>query len=292
APSKAEALSVYEKNKSIYSSSPFFVLDAYRVFTDIWKDTELADSMIEANAYLFQKNAVLLKALGYLYQEQGRTQKALEVYKEVLKLRPNYAQSYVDMANAYREVNNAKQAAAMYTRFQYMVDQDLIKPDTTVFMPLFEREYNNLLFLNRNAVVDSKKASSLYVAEEDFQGTRLVFEWNDSETEFELQFVNPGDQYYIWKHSLADNAKLIALEKASGYSTAEYLLDASLPGEWDVNIKYLGNKSLTPSYLKVTIYQNYGSMSQSKVVKVFRLQLKDANQRLFGLNNGTKIAMK
>ncbi|MBT8204838.1 MAG: hypothetical protein KJO20_05635, partial [Eudoraea sp.] len=73
---------------------------------------------------------------------------------------------------------------------------------------------------------------------------------------------------------------------------AEYLLDASLPGEWDVNIKYLGNKSLTPSYLKVTIYQNYGSMSQSKVVKVFRLQLKDANQRLFGLNNGTKIAMK
>ncbi|MBT8209632.1 MAG: carboxypeptidase-like regulatory domain-containing protein, partial [Eudoraea sp.] len=196
APSKAEALSVYDKNKSIYSSSPFFVLDAYRMFTDIWKDTKLADSMIEANAYLFQKNAVLLKALGYLYQEQGRTQKALEVYKEVMKLRPNYAQSYVDMANAYRDVNNAKQAAAMYTRFQYMIDQDLIEPDTTVFMPLFEREYNNLLFLNKNAVVDSQKASSLYVAEEDFQGTRLVFEWNDSETEFELQFVNPGDQYY------------------------------------------------------------------------------------------------
>ncbi len=291
APSKAEALNVYNKNKTIYSSSPYFILDAYSVFSDTWKDTEMADSILESNGYLFEGNAVLLKALAYLYQEQGRSQKALEVYKDVLKLRPNYAQSYVDMANAYRDAKNAKQAAGMYTRFQYMVDQELIMPDTTVFMPLFEREYNNLLFLNKNAVVNTQKASSLYVAEEDFEGTRLVFEWNDSEAEFELQFVNPGDQYYTWKHSLADNAKLIALEKDSGYSTAEYLVDGSLHGEWDVNLKYLGNKSLTPSYLKVTIYQNYGSMTQSKMVKVFRLQLKEANQRLFRLNNGMKVAM-
>lgn len=291
ASSKQAALQAYEQNKKIYSSSPYFVLDAYRSLYDTWKDAEKADEIIASNQFLFDKNPVLLKALAYLYQEQGRKEKALEVYKEVLRLRPNYAQSYLDMANAYRDVNNPKQAAGMYTRFQYMVDSGLIQPDTTVFMPLFEREYNNLLYLNKNAVVDRQKASSLYVAEEEFEGTRLVFEWNDSEAEFELQFVNPGDQYYTWKHSLADNSRLISLEKASGYSVAEYLLDGSLPGEWDVNLKYLGNKSLTPSYLKVTIYQNYGTRSQNKEVRVYRLQLKEANQGLFRLNNGTKVAM-
>ena len=292
ASSKTAAMQAYQTNRKIYGSSPYFFLDSYRELHDTWRDVEQADAVIAENSYIFEKNAVLLKALAYLYQEQGRYDKALELYKEVLRLRPNYAQSYVDLANAYRDARNPKQAAAMYNRFQYMVDNALIKPDTTVFMPLFEREYNNLLFLNKNAVVDRENASSLYVAEEEFEGTRLVFEWNDSETEFELQFVNPGDQYYTWKHSLADNARLISLEKASGYATAEYLLDGSLPGEWEVNIKYLGNKSLTPSYLKVTIYQNYGTFSQSKQVMVYRLQLKEANQRLFRLNNGTKIAMK
>ncbi len=291
APTKEAALQAYQSNRKIYGSSPYFFMDTYREFHDTWKDAAQADVVIADGQFLLEKNAVLLKALGYLYQEQGRLDKALEVYKEVLRLRPNYAQSYVDLANAYRDVRNPKQAAAMYTRFQYMVDNGLIKPDTAVFMPLFEREYNNFLLLNKRAVVDQEKAGSLYVAEEEFQGTRLVFEWNDSETEFELQFVNPGDQYFTWKHSLADNARLISMEKASGFATAEYLLDGSLPGEWDVNIKYLGNKSLTPSYLKVTVYQNYGSFSQSKEVRVYRLQLKDANQRLFSLSKGARVAM-
>ncbi len=59
------------------------------------------------------------------------------------------------------------------------------------------------------------KQKKLYIADNDFKGTRVVFEWNDGEAEFELQFVNPGKQYHIWKHSLADNPELIAREKTS-----------------------------------------------------------------------------
>ena len=124
----------------------------------------------------------------------------------------------------------------------------------------------------------------MYVAEEDFNGTRLVFEWSDGEAEFDLMFVNPENQYYTWKHSLADNAEEIMNEKNLGYNIKEYLIDGSLPGLWKVNINYKGNKSLTPSYLKATIYTDYGTPNQKMDIKVFRLGLKNVYQELFKIN--------
>lgn len=73
-------------------------------------------------------------------------------------------------------------------------------------------------------------------------------------------------------------------EKNLGYNIKEYLIDGSLPGLWKVNINYKGNKSLTPSYLKATIYTDYGTPNQKMDIKVFRLGLKNVYQELFKIN--------
>jgi hypothetical protein len=57
-----------------------------------------------------------------------------------------------------------------------------------------------------------------------------------------------------------------------------------MPGMWQVNAKYLGNKRLTPSYLKGTVYNHYGTAAQRKETKVFKLGLKNVNQELFKVN--------
>lgn len=275
------AKEVFKKYESAYISSPYFYLDAYTYFTKKWDQADYADEIIEENYGLFQQNAVLLKALAYQYEVQERFELANQAYKEAFLLRPSYAQSYMDMANSYRDINEPKQAASLYARYQYLLEKGFIQEDTIGFGPIIEREFNNLLALNKNMVVDQEKANQLYIAEEDFKGTRLVFEWNDSEAEFDLQFVNPGSQYYVWSHSLEENSETIEREKDYGYNVTEYLLDGSLPGTWSVNVNYLGNKSLTPTYMKATIYYNYGSPSQRKQSKVFKLSLKNVNQELF-----------
>ncbi|NNL08407.1 MAG: DUF2135 domain-containing protein [Croceitalea sp.] len=280
-----EAKIIYEKYDDQYKSSPYFFLDAYTYFYERWNKQDFADNIIRANYTLFQENAVLLKVLSYQYEAQKRFVKAHGVYKEIFLLRPNYAQSYLDMANSYRDINESKQAASLYARYDYLLNEKYMKKDTIGFGPIIEREYNNLLSINKDEVIDSNSAQNLYVAEEDFKGTRLVFEWNDSEAEFDLQFVNPGNQYYTWRHSLAENAETIYREKDLGYNTAEYLLDGSLPGTWRVNVNYLGNKSLSPTYMKVTVYYNYGSRNQRKDAKVFKLSLKNVNQELFKMQS-------
>ena len=287
-----EAKQTYAKNAKIYSSSPYYFMDAQKYFVEKWNDKAYADDLIGSNFALFDNNPVLLKALAYHYEEQGEFEQANHFYKKVLKLRPDYAQSYVDMANSYRDLRDAKQAASIYTRYNYLIEDGMMEMDSVDFATIFEREYNNFLLLDKNAVVTGEKSSELYIAEEDFEGTRLVFEWDNSEAEFELQFVNPQKQYHTIKHSLADNEAKVMRGKDFGYSISEYLVDGSLPGKWTVNARYLGNKSLTPSYLKATVYYNYGTYAQRKEVKVFKLSLKDIPQELFTIAVGSKLVSR
>jgi hypothetical protein len=287
-----DAKEVYMTNKNKYSNSAYFFIDAYNYFYEDLKEGEFADTVIKDNFRLFEGNAVLLKALAYSYDNQERFKKSHELYKEVFILRPNYSQSFLDVANSYRNIKSNKLAAGIYARYDYLIEESFIKADTTVFDKIIQREYNNLLALHKNEIMDSKKSKKVYVAEEDFKGTRLVFEWNDSEAEFDLQFVNPGNQYHMWKHSLADNSEVIYNEKDFGYNTTEYLIDGSLPGTWQVNVNYLGNKSLTPTFLKATVYYNYGTRSQRKEVKTFKLSLKNVNQELFKVTVGGKLVSR
>ena len=287
------AMKAYEDWAQKFGSSPYFVLDAYRHFYEVREDPEFADGIIERNWWKFKENPVLLKALAYHYEAQERFTKAHEIYKAVYRLRPEYRQSFLDLANSYRNIGEVQKAAAIYSRYRYIQDTDLMARDTTEFKPIIEREDNNLLSLHRNEIMASDNADDLFVVPEDyFQGTRLVFEWNDGEAEFDLQFVNPGDQYYTFRHSLAHNNDLIMREKLGGFSTTEFLIDNSLPGEWKINAAYLGNKRLYPSYLKATIYYNYGTRAQRKEVKVFKLGLKGKNVALFRVANGSSVVAK
>ena len=275
-----------------YANAPYFILDAQAYFTEEWQRPDLGEEVIKNHFGIYEENPVLLKALAYQYQAQGQYSKAKDLYKEVFLLRPNYAQSYLDMARSYRELGSYAKAASLHTRYGYLLEQGFMEQDTVGIGKIMDREFNNLLTLEKDAVVEKGKQKKLYIADNDFKGTRVVFEWNDGEAEFELQFVNPGKQYHIWKHSLADNPELIAREKTYGYNSMEELIDSSLPGTWQVNVKYLGNKSLTPTYLKATVYYNYGEIVQRKEIKLFKLSLKNVNQELFKVQSVSGLVSK
>ena len=151
------------------------------------------------------------------------------------------------------------------------------------FSKIVQHESDNLLKLHvRDVGVNIDKIlTDPYVD----NTTRVVVEWNDTEAEFELQFVNPEGQYHTWKHTYAENDKRLLDEKMKGYSAEEQIIDRALPGQWTINARYLGNKSLTPTYLKVTTYYNYGERDQQKRVQAFKLSVRDVWQELLTLNN-------
>jgi len=286
--SEKEAKDLYEIQSKTYRSSLYYFLDVFGYFSAKWQNVAFADQLIQEHWYLFKDNPIGLKSLAYLYQVLGETEKAHNLYKEVFILRPNYAQSYRDLALSYIDMNDHKKAASLYARYDYLIGEGFIRAEDAHFTPLLEREFSNLLQLYGKELTgkDFTKGPSL---NSDFEGTRLVFEWSDSEAEFELQFVNPQNKYFNWEHSLLADPNRIKEEKLKGYSCEEYLIDGSLTGNWQVNLKYLGNKNLTPTFFKVSIYSNYGTKSQRKEERVFKLQLKNVNQELFTVQNSNSL---
>ena len=281
----SEAKEVMERNSRKYSSSPYFTLDAYQYFAETWRNQAYADQIIEDAYGTIRNNPVHLKSLAYIYESQGRMEKAEDVLRDVFILRPQYSQSYLDLAKANRNLGNMNRAAILYARYFYLLDEGFMQLDTTAFSTIVNREFNNFLALEKTELAGSIKNKKLKIDKEDFEGTRLFFEWSDSEAEFELQFVNPDGQYYTWKHTIKDSAKDIRKEKDFGFSCSEYLIDNSIAGVWKVNVNYLGNKSLTPSFLKATVYNNYGTKAQRKDVMVFKLDIKNVNRELFKVEN-------
>jgi len=280
--SAEEAKLVYNRYAEQYSGSPYFYLDTYQHFHDRLNDAEFADQIIRENRFRFDNNAAVLKGLAYLYQEQGRSTQALDVFKDVFILRPQYSQSYQDLAIAYEDARSYDKAAGMYARYKYLVDENFLM-ESEYFSKIIQHESDNFLKLNAGkAGIGLKKVLTDPYVENT---TRVVVEWNDTEAEFELQFVNPEGQYHTWKHTYAENEERLVDEKMKGYSMEEHIIDKALPGLWEVNVRYLGNKSLTPTYLKVTTYYNYGQRDQQKEVNTFKLTLKNNWQKLLSINN-------
>lgn len=282
-----DAKAIYAEQIKKYSSSFYYVLDTYDYFSNRWKNQDFAEMIIEDNHNVIASNPIALKSLAYIYQAEGQFKKANKLYEDVYTLRADYAQSYIDLANSYRELGHHQKAAAMYLRYDYLLNENLVQADEDLKI-ILDRELNNLVSLKGAELVSTSQVNEIKL-DDEFKGTRLVFEWSDSEAEFELQFVNPEKRYYKSEHSLVADAERIQSEKRSGFSSEEYLIDDTLRGNWLVNATYSGNKSLTPTYLKATVYYNYGSASQRKETKVFKLSVRNVNQQLFSVSNAASV---
>jgi len=290
-----EAYQVYENYIDNFGSSYSFLIDSYRCLSEKFENERLSDKILTQHSILFKEDPVAMKALAYVHQNNGRLELANALYKELFVMRPDYMQSYLDLANSYTEVEEFERSLQMYTRLNYLLEQGYFTAaDSPKVITVLDRNLDNLITLHGDAMLskDGKKKENTVV--EDFTGTRLVFEWNDSEAEFELQFVNPLRRYFKMERSLFAVGNQIHEQKLMGYTTEEFLIDnTTMNGTWQINMKYQGNKKLTPSYLKAVVYYNYGTISQYKETTVFKMQLKNVNQELFKINNNDKrISLK
>ncbi|MBO0340804.1 carboxypeptidase-like regulatory domain-containing protein [Flagellimonas profundi] len=273
------AFRVYQKYRQDFSGIPYFYLDSYKLFFEKYGKVS-ADTILKDGLPYFESNPVWIKTLAFIYESQSRFEHAHHMYKKAYLLRPDYTQSFIDLAKSYQNIGDRDQANSVFARLAYLIDKGLISSDSTELSQMIEREMEDLF--------ETQKESNTKGLLEQFS-TRLVFEWNDSEAEFDLQFVNPDNQYFNWKHTLVEMPERIRSEKKLGYSMSDFLLDDELQGTWKVNTTYHGNKQLTPSYLKVTIYRNYGSKLQSKEINIYRLGTKGANQHLFDFNLPSRL---
>jgi len=262
-----EAKSIYltQKQDKTIQSVPYFV-DVSDYFKR-W-NKEYSNDVLNEISKIGYTNDKALKTLAFKFEERGEYVKAKIVYQRIAAIRPNDAQSYMSLANIYKKTENYKEAMRLYKQ---MLGNRIKNIDFSGMQNIITNEIQHLLAFHRTKVNYYDLPNDLRSAKFK-KDVRIVFEWNDPYNEFELQFVNPNKKYYTWHHNKLNNANKMLDEVKNGYAMQEYIIDDAEKGQWIINLKNLTEEpSLNPTYLKYTVYSNYGLENESSEVKIIKL---------------------
>lgn len=265
-----KAFKKYQELLSEHQDKSGFYLNVANSFKFKYNDFENYKRVLLDSEEYSKLNPEELKIIAYQYQQEGFYENALSVYKKIIKLRPKHIQSYRDLINVYIELKQYKKALNTYNYF---------------FNKGFTIEENGIgEIMAREAEALTSKISKTNLPDQKTLDTRIVFEWSSSEAEFTLEFINPQKQVYKIEHTLSDNSSLILDEKLKGYTSREFVIDGDIGGEWLVNLTYYGNKKYAPTYLKTTVFNNWGRSNEIKKTTVYKMTLKDQKTQLFKIN--------
>jgi len=231
-------------------------------------DMDYADNIVSNILEIGHENPKALKVLAYKLEENNRLKAAVKVYEIISRLRPNEAQSYRDLALIYTQSGDYTRALSLYSQ---ILNGYYTGVDFNGLKNVIRSELKHLLAKHRSKV-DYSNVHADYLKTDFKYDIRIVFDWNDPNTEFEVQFVNPKKKFFTWSQTKLDNREHMLEGIKKGYHSAEFIIDDDTLGEWIINIESINETSkLNPSYLKYTVYRNYGLSNETKTVNLINL---------------------
>ncbi len=270
-----EAKKIFNDQKTYVNtlSIPYY-FECYNYFSK-W-NKNFAYSILTTLAPLAKNNPKALKALAFKMEEIGKLEDAKIVYQYLMEIRPNDEQSYRDLALIYKELQDFPMATELYSK---MLNKSIPAVDMLGLEETIANEAAEMYFNNKNAKYISKfPVNNLkglfpeYIWNSFGYDYRIVFDWTDPNIEFNVQFVNPKNKYFNWSHTVIDSRDNMIDEIQYGYNTEEFIIDDSDKGEWLINIEnFTIENQDNPTYLKYTVYKNYGRPNQIKKVMVINL---------------------
>lgn len=269
------AFDEYLNQREIYGSSPSFYLNVADYFKG-WNNTEMTSRVLSNVSEIARGDATSLRAMAFKMDEIGNKKKALDAYKYITRIRSLEVQSYRDLALAYAENGDIGNAFNIY---QNIVEgKGNISVNASGIEESLVKEYKNFIRKYKAAINVSKVSPRFLKTTENIK-KRIVLEWNHQDAKFDLQIVNPQNRFFTWEHTEKAALQRMSQEKTDGFQMEEFFLTEDDKGKWTFNVIYYGKVSDddgSPTYMKFTVYDDYGTPKETKEVKVVRLA--DVNQ--------------
>ncbi|MDG1422549.1 MAG: TonB-dependent receptor plug domain-containing protein [Flavobacteriaceae bacterium] len=271
-----DAYKMYLSQRKLYGKDISFFFDIASYFKN-WNNPYLVkrilSNVLEINKKL---NLEILRALAYKYDEFELFEESIKVYKQLISFKPSESQSYRNLALSYQFNKQFTKAQEIYNKIhnnQYSEVNSFNGLKQTI-----NAEYKNLVALH-NSTLLATNIPEFYKKNAEYD-TRIVFEWSHFDAEFDLQIVNPQKRYFTWSHTQKEESSRFIKETSQGYGLEEFFITKKDKGEWLFNLIYYGKKTgdnSMSSFVKVTVYSNFGKPTQTKKVTV--KDLNDLNKK-------------
>lgn len=276
-----DAYNEYLVQRNQYKDNVQYFIDVY----DFFKTTnpnvahQILSNIIEnPNTSLSE-----FKRLLFVLSESDNKNMYHEVAKKMLNLYPKRIESYYDVAMAKIAIGEYQAALSLLeTAYKKLTESEL---KTTSFEKVVRDEIKNLLHLHKSKLDYSKLDKSVTVNTP--YDARLVFDWTSAQAEFEIQFVNPQNKFFTWKHTSVEDFENIENEIALGYHKNQFEINGNGTGKWQINVKYIGNGTETKDnnvYLKCRVQYNFGKINQTEKTYFIKLTKEGQEEQFFTMN--------
>jgi tetratricopeptide (TPR) repeat protein len=264
----------FKLQKNIYELSIPFYIESYNYFKKL--DYNFAVEILKTVSQKAKDNPKALKTIAYKLEESGDYEKAKIIYKRLLNIRPEDEQTYRDLALIYIENKEYELAASMYNK---MLKNKIPNVNVLGLQETIVNEASHLYWTNADKLTLTDfplRTLKTFIPENDWKNFgydyRIVFDWNDPAVEFNIQFVDPKNKYFNWSHTIIDDKEILEDELNYGYNTEEFIIEKSDKGDWIINLEnYSIEDNTNPTYIKYTVYKNYGRPNEIRKVELLDL---------------------
>jgi hypothetical protein len=265
------AYKIYLEQRSFYGNDASFFIDVATYFRG-WGNQLLVTRILSNIEEQFSHDLAALYTVSFKYEEFGNILGAIQSLRMITKSFPEQLQAQRDLALLQSELGAVAEASDQY---QILWEQCQQKGSVAAtFTASVSKEFRNFV-AKHSASLKRDELPEASLRTPEALKRRIVVSWSDTKALFDLQIVNPQNRYFTWNHTMKDAGSRLLQEKMIGFNMEEFFLTSGDKGTWQFNVVNYGftdNDNGQPSFLKFTVYDNYGSSSETKTVKVVRLQ--------------------
>lgn len=266
-----EAYKMYLSQREKYEHVPAYYIDVYDYFKK-WNNKEIELRILTNIAELDFDNYELLRVLGYKLEEANNYGLAAYIYKQVLKLRPEDSQSYRDLALVYQEIGLVQES---FNLLNSIVSGSIYQNNT-------RRKFSGMQHISRNEINKLVK-NNREIKKENYESInenkssfdiRVVIDWNHNDTDIDLHIIDPNLEECYYSNSKTKIGGEMSQDMTQGFGPEEFTLRNAKEGVYFVKVKYFGDryqKIENPTFMKITMFKNFGRPNETKEIKIIRL---------------------
>lgn len=273
---------VYLQQRDQFGSSPAFYLDCADFFLE-QHQRDLAIRILTNIAELQLDSAPLTRVAAHRLMQIKEYDLAIDLFEQVLKLRPEEPQSPRDLALALEARALADPASPMAQadlRRAAKLLQDVVMGSWDGRFPQIEvialEELNELLAKARSIPSDKPISADLdprllRLLDMD---VRIVLTWDADLTDIDLWVTEPSGEKCMYNHNRTTIGGLISNDFTQGYGPEEYCLRKAMKGEYKIQCNFYGSRqqSLTgPTTIQATVITNFGRPDEKRKSLTVRL---------------------
>ena len=272
----------YIKQRAKYSASPAFYLDCAGFF---FKENmnALAIRILSNLSELKLEDTSLLRVYAWRLREAGELDESIRILRKIIKLRPDEAVSYRDLALTLtiraKKNHSAADVTEALENFKKAAFDPWQRRDARWTSLVALEEFNALASWSEqqkwpDGAPQIPEIDSFYRKNLDTD-LRIVLMWDADNTDIDLHVLEPSGEEVFYQHQRSQTGGLLSFDVTTGYGPEEFMHKSAPKGVYKIMTNYFAShqQSLTgPVTVTVTVFSNWARENETSQILSLRLE--------------------